>query len=1003
MAANVRVAVLGPVELVAGHRRTGLPRSRLRAVLGLLALTPGRVVSVERLVDGLYGEQPPAEAVRTLHTYISHLRRMLRDAGLPEILETRAPGYRLALDAGEVDAAVFESGVTLGRGLLTEEVSARAVDTLAGALTLWRGDVLADCRVHGWAHGEIERLREMRLSATEDVLTARLRLEQHRAAAEQLEHLVVEHPLRERLWELLMIAHALAGRQADALASFQRARRVLDDELGVDPGPALREIEANVLHGRLTAEDLLPPSAAPVVHRTAAAPRATAGVRTGVPAAITRLIGRETAMDELRGLVAGHRLVTLTGMGGVGKTRLATAVAATGQADGFDEVHFVALAQVEDPDLVAPAIADLLGVHATGGHTTLHALAEHLGTRRVLFVLDNCEHLADACAGVAHSLLTSCPSVHVLATSRETLRVGGELVWRVPPLDGPPSAELFLERAGLGPADALADDQRDALSLICTELDGLPLALELAAARARVLTLPQIAERLHDHFALLTGGPRTAPPQHRTMRAVIEWSDALLDAEERELFRALSVFLGGCDLTAAAAVSAEPDVLDLLGRLVDKSLLIVDPTPAGARYRMSQTIRQFAAESLAPQRRELIARRHADYYLAFAEKMEGELKGPGLGAALDRIAAEHDNLRAACTFGAADEVALRIAGAVWRYYYLRGHYSEGRHWLETALHRADLASAASHPPEGAAELYVAKALGGAATLTAYECDYARATGYAERALAVHRRLGDAAGVARALGMLGEIARETGDFGRALGTHDQARYEYRAARDAWGEAFQVEMLALTSWLAGRFPEARAWAREAHDDFVRLGDKERIGWTLLDLAACDLYEGDPARARGLLLEARVLFEEVGFPEGLGWADNLLALTDLTGGPDHLATAAGRLAGALDIQHRLGDLCRSSSVVEAIARTLHLAGAHATAAGLLGGASAIRAAISAPVPPCEAADLDALENALRTALGPDPYQAQHAAGRRNTITEIVTTAITSAEAIATHAPVP
>ncbi|MFI7465231.1 BTAD domain-containing putative transcriptional regulator [Nonomuraea sp. NPDC049646] len=1001
MAANIRVAVLGPVELVAGHRRTGLPRSRLRAVLGLLAFTPGRVVSVERLVDGLYGEQPPAEAVRTLHTYISHLRRRLREAGLPGVLETRAPGYRLALVPGEVDAAVFESEVLLGRGLLAEEVSDRAAGVLAGALELWRGDVLADCQVHGWAHGEMERLREMRLSATEDVLTARLRLGLHRAAAEQLEHLVVEHPLREHLWELLMIAHALSGRQGDALATFQRARRVLDDELGVEPGPALRAIEANVLRRRLAAEDLLPPGGAPVVRQVTAAPAVPAGGRTGVPAPITRLVGRAADLAELRPLVEGHRLVTLTGMGGVGKTRLAMAVALSMEATldaavdaGFDGVHFVELARVEDPELVAPAIADLLGVHAAGGHSTLRALAEHLGTRRVLLVLDNCEHLADACAAVAHELLTSCPSVHILATSRETLRVGGELVWRVPPLGAPPSAELFLERAGLGPAARLDDDQRAALSLICADLDGLPLALELAAARARVLTLPQIAERLHDHFTLLTGGPRTSPPQHRTMRAVIDWSHALLDAGERELLGALSVFPGGCDLSAAAAVSAEPDVLDLLGRLVDKSLLTVEPTPAGARYRMSQTIRQFAAGELTPQRRDLIARRHAEHYLAFAEKAEGELRGPGLGAALDRIAAEHDNLRAACTYGAADEVALRIAGAVWRYCHLRGHYSEGRHWLETALRHAGAAP----------EPYVAKALGGAATLTAYECDYAPATGYAERALAACRRLGDAAGVARALSMLGEIARETGDFDRALRTHEQARQEYRTAGDAWGEAFQVELLALASWLAGRFTEARAWAREAHDEFVRLGDKERIGWTLLDLAACDLYDGDPAHARDLLLEALALFEDVGFPEGLGWADNLLALADLadltgagSSGAD-LGAAARRLGRALDVQHRLGDLCRSSSVVEAIARTLHLDGSHAAAAELLGGAAAIRETISAPVPPCETADLAALETGLRTALGADAYQARHTTGRRRTIARTVATALSATEEAAT-----
>ncbi|NAS20956.1 hypothetical protein GT755_04555 [Herbidospora sp. NEAU-GS84] len=1122
MASEMRVALLGSVEVSSAGRTSSLSRSRLRAVLGLLALRAGRVVPVEALIDGLHGEDPPPAATRTLHAHVSHLRRSLSDLGAREIVETRSPGYRLALPESSVDVFRFQQGVSAGRAALAAGDAMSAATTLAATLAMWRGDALADCGVHGWAHGESGRLRELRMAATEDLLDARIRLGDHRATAAELEALVTVDPLREHLWELLMTAHALAGRQADALRVYQRVRRVLLDELGLEPGPELRRLEAAVLSGEPlsgtttttgpnprtgppapaqrntqptgpapTAADrhskpasepakasgseftresarksaresvresatepsrevgggaggaaleavrpavspvpsrapggVLPPrlayrsesspaerapgaappprlayrgpvgasaaqggrpsggtrrpGAAPVgslairhaperVESRPATPPVTprAALSRAVPVVMTRLIGRDADLAQVSELVTAHRLVTLTGPGGVGKTRLAGAVAAL-VGEGFDRVEMVELTGVATAEFVVPAVADALGVHATGARGLEAALAEALRGRRVLLVLDNCEHVAAEVAYLAHWLLGKAADVHLLVTSREVLHVTGEVVRPVRPLaaHGP---ELFLERAGLSadlsPADAAA------LERICAELDGLPLALELAAARARVLSLTEIADRLNDRFSLLTGGPRTALPHHRGLRAACEWSFQLLDDEERDLLAALSVFTGGFDLAAAAAVAGHPDelaVLDTLARLVDKSLLTADVTPGGARYGMLETIRRFAAETLGEGER--ARRAHAAHFLALAEEAERGLRGATLVAALDRMSAEHANLRAALGYATGDQ-ALRLAVATWRYLYLRGHYSEGRQWLESTL------SGEAPTP------LLAKALVGLATLTAYQCDYPTATGYAERVLEIEEDPG-------ALSLLGEIARETGRHDDAIAHHERAMSHHEARGDTWGVGFQLELMALAGWLATRWDEARDWATRAHGIFAGLGDKERLGWTLLDLAAVDHYTGRDPSAR--LMEAERLFGEVGFPEGQGWTENLLALTAL--GRGEVATAAAHLRTALRIQRDLGDLCRGASLVEAMARAAHLAGETRRAAELVGGASVIRTAIGSPVPPAERADLGELRASLAEVLGEAAYQEALASGRGHTVPAVLAVALGS-----------
>ncbi|HEY0636252.1 MAG TPA: tetratricopeptide repeat protein, partial [Pseudonocardiaceae bacterium] len=516
-------------------------------------------------------------------------------------------------------------------------------------------------------------------------------------------------------------------------------------------------------------------------------------------------------------------------------------------------------------------------------------------------------------------------------------------------------------------------------------VDGLPLALELAAARARVLSLPELAELLAERLDVLAAGPRTARPQHRTLRACVAWSYELLDDEEQALLRALSVVTGSCDLAAVAALcppandtpgddtsgndasgNAPPGnsgvgghvtgdqggrtVLDLVDRLVGRSLLVADRRRTGTRYRMLDTIRRFAAELLARRPDELYAARdrHAEHYSWLVAELDSRLRGADLEHVLDRLAAEHDNLRTAMSWlasGDDPEAALALARAAWQYCYLRGHYAEGRRWLRTALARAD-----GLPPQ-----LVGEALAGAAALAHYACDYPEATALGERALATYRELGDGRGTALALTRLASVAREQADYPRALRLQSDALELFERAGDEWGVGHALQLLGLASWLSGDAAGAGAWSTRALRTLTAVGDKERIAWTLLDRGAGSLYgkPGDEDTARGHLDTARRLFTEVGFQEGLAWADELLALADLR--QDDVPAAVNRLTASLRVHHELGDRWRVASVLEALAGVAARLDDAAACGALLAVADGTRAAIGAPVPACERPAVD------------------------------------------------
>jgi predicted ATPase/DNA-binding SARP family transcriptional activator len=957
--ALLQISVLGPLAVTIGDKRVSVAGPRLQGVLGVLALRAGQTLSVQQLIDAGWAEDDvPATAVKTVRSHVAHLRQTLRRYDCESVLRPSPPGYRLELPAVAVDSGRFEAAAVTGRAHRDRGDHAAAATEFAKALSLWRGDLLAGCPLHSWAAAEATRLQEAKLAVTEDRLAAELAIGRHRGAIGELEYLVGMHPFRERLWELLMQALYADGRQADALAAYQRARRVLREELGVDPGRGLRELEATILRG-----DEQPAAAAqPAV--VLATPPPPGG---RVPSPVTALVGRQEETAAVVRLVGSHRLVTLSGFGGCGKTRVAIA-ACQELAGQRDPVVFVDLAAVTEPTLVAPSVAAAIGVpHHT--HLPLaESVAQHYAGRRPLLVLDNCEHLVDECARLVDSLLVSCGQLHVLATSRQALRAAGEKVYPLSTLPVPApdtvrggadlvgydGVELFAERAGIADLAGLPTGEARALATVCATVDGLPLALELAAARARVLSLAELAALLGDRLDVLSAGPRTARPQHRTLRACVQWSYELLDPPEQALLRALAVVAGTCDLPAVAALCpGEPAsgvaALDQVDELVTRSLLVTERQPTGSRYRMLDTIRHFAAGLLAdqPAEHEAALGRHAAHYLWLAENLDRRLRGSELEHVLDRMTADHDNMRAAMTWlvgdGTDPAAALRLARALWQYCYLRGHYREGRQWLASAL-----AVAEAGPVEPELLPVLGAALDGAAALAHYECDYPEASDLGERALLLYRELGDPRGAAGALNRLGSVERERAEYHQSRQLHEDALELCERADDEWGVGNCMQLLGLASWLAGEPDVARGWATRGLRQLTGVGDKERIGWTLLDLGAISHYTGDDDAAAGHLDTARQLFAEIGFKEGLAWADNLLALVDVRRGD--LPAALGRLGSALLTHHELGDRWRLASILEALADVASRLAAPTACADLLGMARAKRRAIGAPVPVCE-----------------------------------------------------
>jgi non-specific serine/threonine protein kinase len=639
-----------------------------------------------------------------------------------------------------------------------------------------------------------------------------------------------------------------------------------------------------------------------------------------LPSAVTGLVGREADVERVTGLLSSTRLVTLVGTGGVGKTRLALHVA-TGTAGNYaDGAWLVELAALSEPALVPQAVARVLGVVDQPGHAIQEALTALLRSRHSLLLLDNCEHLIGACAELVRALLSECPRVTVLATSREPLRVPGEMTWRVSSLAVPdPSVSLpldelqdygairlFVERATAVRSDfALTTRTSQAIAQICTQLGGIPLAIELAAARVRVLPVAQLLVRLRDGFGLLSGGSRAAPTRQQTLHATLEWSFDLLSQSERALFRRLAVFAGGFALEGAEAVCsggevAQRDVVELLTNLIDKSLVVLEHEQEAARYTLLEPIRRFGLERLfGSGEAEALQRGHAAYYLALAEHAAAQLRGPGQAGWLDRLELEHENLRAvlrrAVESGDA-ETALRLASALWFFWRVRGHLSEGQHWLETALAQPGGSTGAR-----------ARAFLGAGFLALFRSDYDQAAAAADSSLAIHIELDETEGIAYSLHLRSAVALARGEYEAARALSEQALPLFRSLGDRWGAAYALVSLGSTLWRLGEHANALSLFEEAVTTLRELGDRWSASRVSVFLGALVYTHGDHERAVVLVTNSLAVLHEQDSRRELLEGMRVLAALAAGSQPER----AGRLFGAAEAMSEAAGMIGPSPV--------------------------------------------------------------------------------------------
>ncbi|MGW4092844.1 BTAD domain-containing putative transcriptional regulator [Nocardia sp. NPDC004750] len=689
----MQIGMLGPLEIrLDDGGSIEVPGARLRALLIALALEPGRVVPKATLVDWIWGEQPPADAANALQALVSRLRRVLPDGAL----DGQAGGYRLAVEPHAVDALRFERLLDQARG----GDDARQAQLLREAVELWRGAPMQDVGIQDSEAFDavVTRLEGLRLAAMEDRYEAEVRLGRGTELITELTELVARHPVRERLVAALMRALGAAGRGAEALIAYQRAREALADTLGVDPSPELSALHVALLRGEVRTEEN---------HRN-----------TNLRAELTEFVGRYADIAAVRELIANHRLTTLTGPGGSGKTRLALETARTMLDDLPDGAWLVELASVGASGDMAQSALAALGLRDAllGGAPNaepMDRLVAAIRERETLLILDNCEHVIESAAAFAHRLLGECGRLRILATSREPLGIMGEALWQVEPLALPaqdadpgeiessPAVQLLRDRAGAVRQDLAADAPTlSTMARVCRALDGIPLAIELAAARLRTMSLDQLAHRLDDRFRLLTGGSRTAIPQHRTLRAVVDWSWELLTDSERVVLRRLAVFSGGASLEAAEQVCAGPEaqgeenmaverweVLELLTALTEKSLLRT-VEDSGPRFRMLDTIKQYARDRLEESGESDSARRaHLAYFTELADIAEPHLRRAEQLEWLATLEVEHDNIAVAMrgALAAGDATgAMRLAAAAGWYWWLGGHKAEGMELITAA-------------------------------------------------------------------------------------------------------------------------------------------------------------------------------------------------------------------------------------------------------------------------------------------------------------------------------
>jgi predicted ATPase/DNA-binding SARP family transcriptional activator len=912
----MEVRLLGPVDVVADDGSVvAVPGQKLQLLLAALAVERGRVVSTDRLVDILYGDDPPRQPTNSLQVLVSRLRRSLGSAAGTPVIETTDAGYALApASNGEgvrTDVVRFEDLVGRARPRMSDDPGA-AAGHLRDALGLVRGEPLAGLPADGWARSERARLAEARLAALEDRIDADLANGRHPAVVAELEQLTGEHPLRERLWGQLVLALYRCGRQGDALRAFHDARSRLVDDLGIEPGAELRRLEAAVLAQDPALDLPTAPVGGGAPHSVPSASAAGTETRTdthtrprprgNVPRPLTACLGRDREQAEVLELVDSHRLVSVVGPGGAGKTRLSIEVAHALIPTAPDGVWLVDLASVRDGTGVLTAVVRTLRLDegALAGSPvprSVDELAAALADRRLVLLVDNCEQVVTDVAVLAETLLARCPDLRVLATSRETLGVPGEFLFVVPPLSLDDAVELFLDRlnAGGGPAvDATHADTRALVAEICQRLDGLPLAVELAAARARHLDLAEMVDRLDQRFDLLVEAPRTAQPRQRTLRAVVDWSYGLLDDDEQRVFERLAVFSGGTALAAARAVCADGDVdpaavESVLGRLVDKSLVAVDRTPAGVRFTMLQTLADYAADRLAERGEQgAVARRHARWAADLTSRVTMTRPESGHVAQVRALQVDAANVQQAISWALAHDpqLALEMSGNL------------GWHWFTTmqaGLAWSVLTTALARAGDDAPEPLVARvqSLAGVAGVLAGHRDEAFAL--AGAAHEIEQRLGDTRRLGWHRFLRGSQHVFITDAEGAARWLDGARQAFTEVGDEHGLSAVDYQRGVVAGLLGDLPEAHRLLTRACETTRRLGNHITLMAGLARLGEVAERDGRWDDAHDAWRELGSLAAESAVPALVALASAGLAFEAFERGDADAATRHGEAAMA------------------------------------------------------------------------------------------------------------
>ena len=900
---TLRIRLLGSFSVSVGLTNVEGSQWRLKkgsSLVKLLALAPGHRLHRERVMDLLWPNLHTKAAANNLRGALHHVRRILEAAS-----PIAASGY-LSLEGdlvrlcpeGQlwVDVEAFEDAVSSARRV-------REPSAYRAALDLYAGELLPGDLYEEWAENRREELQKTYLALLIELADLYEEREELNPAIEVLRRVVASEPAHEEAHVGLVRLYALLGRRLEALRQYEELKEALFRKLGAKPAEESRRLYEKIVVGQF--RHIRPPQEEQPPEKL------RDNYSHNLPEALTSFVGRETELVNVSRALAISRLLTLVGAGGCGKTRLALEVTRNLVGVYPDGVWLVELAGLSEPELVPQQVADALGIREQPNRPLLSTLLEELRTKKALVVLDNCEHLVDACARLAETLLSSCPSLLVLATSREALGASGELTWRVPSLSLPEneritdakrlthyeSVRLFVDRACYrDPAFVLSPQNASAVAKICRRLDGIPLAIELAAARVGTLSVEQMALRLADPLKLLTAGRRTASQRHRTLKGALDWSYRLLSEPERKVFCRLSVFAGGWTLEAAETVASgcgtdKEDVVDLMLRLVDKSIVVAEATANGeARYRLLEPVRQYGRERLKESgEADAVLDRHAAFFFALTQKAEPELRKPQQHAWAEQLKREYENVRAALSWvigSEQTELALQLAKALGPFWYLQGMLYEGQRWLKAALANKDAVPASIR----------VKGLNTSAFIALHQGDYVRTEALCEEVLALSREPVDTVDVAAMLTNLGVLtALAQTDYEQSQALFEEAAELWRRIGDRVGILRALYSSGLVAAFQGDHEKARALHEECLPRAWEIGDKVGIAWSLTLGALAALSGGDHKQANALGTEAIELTRQTGYSHSTLWMLRMMsALASAHGQP----VRSARLWGMADM---------------------------------------------------------------------------------------------------------